>query len=399
MQSHDKESRASLILMIWLHNNNSTITRNIFKLAPIRFNHIKININSHRPSNNRAIDTRAHHISDAYVMPIILNAVTSCSSSLIFGLVAGVVRLSGVDDDGVTTYCWRWEMGGGENDVLVVIIVSKGHEWVVTISLPYVLRTGDQDRVRIILESTFEAALTVDYDLHVRGLETQSFSSVTFPRERVWDRCWSDIRTDVLNYAFECWRSHSGKPILNNKDDADVAFDVKGQLFYAHKIILKGRAPDLVADFCDSCDKSNPVPIQDVEPVIFKAMLGHAYAKNIDPTVWKEHTKGIIEASVKYGFTELKSDAEAWYTESKNLTVDTVIDELLYADSYNLKVLKEATMDFIVEHGREVLASDTYDRLDESPKLRKEVMGASFEYNRKRQRDEDSSLDEDEDED
>eukprot|EP00956_Cyclotella_meneghiniana_P018427 scaffold30656_cov62-Cyclotella_meneghiniana.AAC.3 len=173
--------------------------------------------------------------------------------------------------------------------------------------------------------------------------------------------------------------------LMKNENDADVTFDVKGQLMYAHTIILKERAPDLVTDFCDACDKSNPIPIQDVEPEVFKAMLQHAYAHNICPTMWKDHTKEILEASGKYGFNELKSEAEALYLKSE-ITVDSVIDKLLYADSYNLSMLKKATMGFIVKHGGEVMASDSYDRLDESPKLRKEVMSAAFESSRKRQR-------------
>ena len=126
--------------------------------------------------------------------------------------------------------------------------------------------------------------------------------------------------------------------------------------------------------------------IQDVEPEVFKAMLQHAYAHNISPTMWKDHTKEILEASGKYGFNELKSEAEALYLKSE-ITVDNVIDKFLYADSHSIGMLKKAAMDFIVKHGREVMASDSYDRLYESPKLTKEVMSAAFESSRKRQRD------------
>eukprot|EP00956_Cyclotella_meneghiniana_P002826 scaffold3320_cov64-Cyclotella_meneghiniana.AAC.5 len=181
--------------------------------------------------------------------------------------------------------------------------------------------------------------------------------------------------------------------LLNKEDDADVTFDVKGQMMYAHTIILKERAPDLVTDFCDdACDKSHPVPIQDVDPEIFKAMLQHAYAHNIHSTMWRDHTKEILEASGKYDFNEFKSEAEALYMKSE-ITVDSVIYELLYADSYNLPLSKKAAMDFILKHGEEVSVSDSYDRLDESPKLRKEVMVAAFKRSKKRQRDSDEDED------
>ena len=44
----------------------------------------------------------------------------------------------------------------------------------------------------------------------------------------------------------------------------------------------------------------------------------------------------------------------------------------------NCDLLKEAAMKFIDEHGQDVFASDSYQRLDESPDLRKEVTMAVF---------------------
>ena len=51
---------------------------------------------------------------------------------------------------------------------------------------------------------------------------------------------------------------------------------------------------------------------------------------------------------------------------------------MLYADGKNCPLLKKAAMDFIVEHGREVIESESYGKLDESPELRKEVMRVCF---------------------
>ena len=282
-----------------------------------------------------------------------------------------------------------------------------GREWVLEIN-----PKNSYGSVEIYLKSKFRSTITVDYDISVKGYSATSNSRVKFPAdESSWRNSrWSVSRRKTLNNALDdngtfsvyvrirprddahgdtnpdskiCSRIVSN--LMKNENDADVTFDVKGQLLYAHTIILKERAPDLVTDFCDACDKSNPIPIQDVQPEVFKAMLQHAYAHNISPSMWKDHTKEILEASGKYGFNELKSEAEALYLKSE-ITVDNVIDKLLYADSYNLSMLKKAAMDFIVKHGGEVMASDSYDRLDESPKLRKEVMSAAFESSRKRQR-------------
>jgi hypothetical protein len=51
-----------------------------------------------------------------------------------------------------------------------------------------------------------------------------------------------------------------------------------------------------------------------------------------------------------------------------------VIDELLQADGTDCKLIKKAAIDFIVDNGQDILASPSYERLDESPELTKEVM-------------------------
>ena len=67
-----------------------------------------------------------------------------------------------------------------------------------------------------------------------------------------------------------------------------------------------------------------------------------------------------------------------------------MVDELLYADGKNCPLLKKAAMDFIVEHGEEVVESESYEKLDESPQLRKEMvkeMTKAFASHKKRKRD------------
>jgi hypothetical protein len=116
-------------------------------------------------------------------------------------------------------------------------------------------------------------------------------------------------------------------------------------------------------------------------------MIKFLYGVNIQPSEWKEYGKQILDASGKYGFATLKSEAEAWYLKNLTLTVENVIDELLYADGHDCSLIKRASMDFIVEHGEDVMEADSYDRLDESPQLRREVMKAAFS-SRKRKREE-----------
>ena len=63
-----------------------------------------------------------------------------------------------------------------------------------------------------------------------------------------------------------------------------------------------------------------------------------------------DHEKDFINAADKYGVTNLKLEAEVRYVNNTEITIDNVIDNLLYADAMNCALLKESVMDFIVEN-------------------------------------------------
>eukprot|EP00985_Skeletonema_marinoi_P003153 scaffold1305_cov131-Skeletonema_marinoi.AAC.3 len=73
--------------------------------------------------------------------------------------------------------------------------------------------------------------------------------------------------------------------------------------------------------------------------------------------------KDIIDAADKYSIVGLKLAAEAAYVESTNITVENAIANLLYADSKNLAVLKEAVVDFLVDNGKEVSSKASFNDL------------------------------------
>lgn len=161
-----------------------------------------------------------------------------------------------------------------------------------------------------------------------------------------------------------------------DEESSDVAFSVKGEMIYAHKLIIRAQAPDLYI-MCGDCDIANPMPINDVEPDIFRHLLSFLYGGLIDGnTVLKEHSKSMLKASGKYGFTSLKSEIEVWQEMHLDFSVESVVDELLEADGHSWPLIKKAAIDFIVEHSEDILRSESYDRLDESPSLRREVTRA-----------------------
>lgn len=69
-----------------------------------------------------------------------------------------------------------------------------------------------------------------------------------------------------------------------------------------------------------------------------------------------------------------------------NLPVDNAVDEFMKADGSNYPFIKDAAKKFILEHGKEIVASESFARLNESLPLMREVLAASFENSNKRKR-------------
>lgn len=146
-----------------------------------------------------------------------------------------------------------------------------------------------------------------------------------------------------------------------------------GKVIFAHKWILETCVPDL-AIMCNEWDKSNPLPIDDVDPDLFEMMIKHEYGEPIHAGIWKDRAEPILIAAGKYGFKQLKLEAEAWHVKNLKLTANNAVDCLLQADGNNLPLLKKASMEFIVTNAVDVVASESYSRLRESPTMTDEVI-------------------------
>lgn len=130
--------------------------------------------------------------------------------------------------------------------------------------------------------------------------------------------------------------------------------------FYAHHLILQDGAPTL-AELCKSSKNKSPIHIKDVKPHIFRHMLYYIYGGKVPEEDLNANAKDIIEAADEYGVVGLKLLAEACYASSTKLTTDNVLDNLLYADAKNCALLKEVVMDYIVENGKSILASVSFE--------------------------------------
>ena len=170
-----------------------------------------------------------------------------------------------------------------------------------------------------------------------------------------------------------------------DQETADVVFDLQGEIMVAHKCIIKSNAKDIYV-MCEGYNNESPMPITDVDKDIFNIMLTSLYGGEVFPEEWKKHSEAILKAASKYGFDTLKSEAEVWCAKSLKFTVDNVISKFMEADGNGHALVKAAAKKFIMENGKDVVASESFELLHESLPLMREVVAASFDNNKKRKR-------------
>ena len=208
-----------------------------------------------------------------------------------------------------------------------------------------------------LLDALIEGTLIIE--VRMKLVETSKYSSQFIPENPI-----NDI---ILNQ-------------FNDEESADVIFEVDSAsmteqgggecagkraktttTFYAHRLIVKDGAP-LLAELCKPSAGGNvaTVSITDVKPDIFRHMLYYAYGGKLTDEELEANAKDIIDACDKYGVVSLKLEAEVSYVNSTTLTNDNIIDNLLYADSKNLALLKESVMDYIVANKNDIIGKVSF---------------------------------------
>jgi hypothetical protein len=155
-----------------------------------------------------------------------------------------------------------------------------------------------------------------------------------------------------------------------DEEPSDVVFEVGGQrgkdnaekvartapvAFYAHRFILR-KCSSALADMCGPVGEGMiPIPIDNVSPEIFRLLLNYIYGGSVSSDDMREHTKEIIDAADRFGVANLKLEAEAHFVQATSFRLENMMEHLIYAESKNCALLKEAVMDFIVENKNEVL--------------------------------------------
>ncbi len=279
--------------------------------------------------------------------------------------------------------------GDGDGYVKSSRFSCLGHRWRLWFDLYEVERCGeDESWLSIMIQKESSDDIDIKYGFSIKDCNDDNIVKVVSPTERFeqyrrvgWEemitrqKALNNLIMGTLVVEVRMKRRPEFPFIPKNpsvcktvqglfmdKDTADIVFEVGGKqntdmvihakTFVAHSLILKKAAP-LLAEICGTNDAPSAVHIPNVSPDTFHHLLYYIYGLDI-PAFGAVilHTKEIIEAADRYGLSNLKLEAEAYYVSSMTLTLENVMEHLHFADSKNCALLREAIIDFIIKNNK-----------------------------------------------
>ncbi|KAH7862218.1 hypothetical protein Vadar_001569 [Vaccinium darrowii] len=170
---------------------------------------------------------------------------------------------------------------------------------------------------------------------------------------------------------------HFGK-LLESGKGTDVNFEVNGEIFNAHKVVLAARSPVFRAQLFGPMKDNNTqcIKVEDMEAPVFKALLHFIYwdaLPNMEEltgsslkwafTLMSQH---LLAAADRYGLERLRLLCEA--NLSEDVAINTVATTLALAEQHRCSHLKSVCLKFVAmpENLRAVMQTDGFDYLKES---------------------------------
>ncbi|CAL4902183.1 unnamed protein product [Urochloa decumbens] len=123
--------------------------------------------------------------------------------------------------------------------------------------------------------------------------------------------------------------------MLDQGDLADISFDVRGEIFRAHKAVLAARSPVFMAELYGGMKEKGMerIAIDDMQPVVFGALLRFVYTDvlmlpgDLEGDDYREMVRHLLEAADRYGMERLKMICESILCRSLDgSTVETNAD-------------------------------------------------------------------------
>ncbi|TVU40118.1 hypothetical protein EJB05_13568 [Eragrostis curvula] len=168
------------------------------------------------------------------------------------------------------------------------------------------------------------------------------------------------------------------KELLRRGIGCDITFQVGDEKVRAHKWVLAARSPVFKAQFFGPIGKPDlqTVVVEDVEPVVFKAMVNFIYADELpnihdlagSVSMWTSTVvvQHLLAAADRYGLDRLRILCEARLCDE--LTADTVATTLALAEQHHCSELKSACLKFaaVRENLGAVMETEGFSYLEET---------------------------------
>ncbi|GLT42577.1 hypothetical protein SLA2020_165680 [Shorea laevis] len=182
-------------------------------------------------------------------------------------------------------------------------------------------------------------------------------------------------------YSIEVPPSNLGQQfgqLLASGKRSDVSFEVDGEVFPAHKLILATRSPVFKAQLYGPMKEQNTqkIKVEDIEAPVFKALLHFMYWDALPDmqeltginskwasTLMSQH---LLAAADRYGLDRLRLICEANLCE--NVAINNVATTLALAEQHHCTQLKAVCLKFVAmsENLKAVMQTDGFEYLRQS---------------------------------
>ncbi|XP_078177417.1 BTB/POZ and MATH domain-containing protein 1-like [Carex rostrata] len=177
--------------------------------------------------------------------------------------------------------------------------------------------------------------------------------------------------------------------LLAKKEMTDVSFEVDGEIFLGHRLVLAARSPVFKAELFGSMAEANMkcIQINDMSALVFKVLLHFMYTDSLpkvaelfDGESGKKITdlyslaQHLLMAADRYQLEGLKEICEEKLC--MGLTIETVVSSLSLANQLNCHRLKDTCIEFVTmpENFVKLASTDPYVLLmQSSPSLLAEL--------------------------
>ncbi|KAK6937487.1 BTB/POZ domain [Dillenia turbinata] len=170
---------------------------------------------------------------------------------------------------------------------------------------------------------------------------------------------------------------HFGQ-LLESAKGTDVNFEVDGEIFAAHKLVLAARSPVFRAQLFGPMKDQNTqhIKVEDMEAPVFKALLHFIYWDSLPDmeeltglnTKWASTllSQHLLAAADRYALDRLRLLCEANLCE--DVAINTVATTLALAEQHHCFQLKAVCLKFVAmpENLRAVMQTEGFDYLRQS---------------------------------